>query len=229
MTYETWVKSLAPLLWVAAVACDSSRSNDYTATASSAGAEQPSNGAPFQAFAPSRQRFVHVPRAYPAIKLKATRIDPIFVDRRVSVEPVHLRKTPALALPDDGETLEVSLPLGFEAAIRERLDKLATGSGPVLGIVIEVQRLNVSRHGEVRRSEVEFGITVVAGDRPLLAGSGNAYKELTGAYHDSFELEELHRAPCLDAFDHVLASETNLALINRTLGPSQAPLRRNAT
>jgi len=167
---------------------------------------------------PQRPRFQHLPRAYSSAKVHAARIELAFADARGSVQAAK-PNVPAMALPADGETLEVALPAGYEALVRERLDRLVSDSGPVVTFRLEVKTLTAERTGDVRRLDIDLAITVEdESGRPLVRGSGNGNKELLGPPYDDAELDDLHRAACLDALDVFLASEGNIELINQNLG-----------
>jgi hypothetical protein len=71
-----------------------------------------------------------------------------------------------MALPADGEQIDVSLPVEFQSEVRARLNRLAEGSGPQLTVVVvDVQRLIASRAGEVRHVEIELVVWVFAAIR----------------------------------------------------------------
>ena len=98
------------------------------------------------------------------------------------------------------------------------LDRVASGRGRELTLVIEIRKLAASRDGALRRVDVAFDFTVLdAGDRSLLRGHGEAGKDLEGPPIDDGELDELHRAACAVALDDFLASETNIALVNEVM------------
>jgi hypothetical protein len=120
-----------------------------------------------------------------------------------------------MAIPQDGEVIEVALPADYRALVEERLAKVVAGSGPELKMTIEVRRLAASRSGETRRLDVELAFTILdAGGNPLVRGGGQGNKDLFGPAYNGTELDDLHRAACADALDIFLASESNITLIN---------------
>jgi hypothetical protein len=187
------------------------------AAASSEGAEAAPTASP--APLPNRPRFQHVPRAYPAAKVRAAKITAVLVDNRSGVRAATAM-LPAMALPQDGETLPVAAVADYAALVQGRLDQLASHEGPELKLSVEVKRLDAARHGDTRRLDIELSLTVLdASDQPLVRGVGQGNKELFGPPYDATELDDLHRSVCLDALDVFLASEANIALINERVGP----------
>jgi len=166
---------------------------------------------------PDRPRFVHVPRAYPNFRFRAARIGYELIDRRSSVREVPAG-TAALALPSDGATWDVELPVGFEQVVQERLARVVSGSGPELRLVVEVRKLTASHQGELRQIAVELEFKMQdARGRPLLGATRRGSQDLVGPEYDNTELEDVHRAACTDALDAFLASETNMALVNEVV------------
>lgn len=166
---------------------------------------------------PQRPRFTYVPRAYPSVRINASKLSFELVDHRPNVQAAQLM-LPVMAIPKDGEMVEVALPADYPALIQDRLAKVVAGTGPELKLTIEVRRLAASRNGDTRRLDVDLAYEILdANGNPLVRGGGQGNKDLLGPPYDSRELDDLHHAACADALDVMLASESNIALINSYL------------
>lgn len=114
------------------------------------------------------------------------------------------------------------LPDGFEAGARERLDRLAGGSGLDLVVTTLVQKADVifwnDHDGNHTRFEVTLGFRITSKDGLLIQkGKGSSAQELPSEEATPEEMHRVFLVAALNAFDQYFAAEETLERLNQNI------------
>lgn len=153
-------------------------------------------------------RRVHEPREYPALRIQATTLELQLIDPRPS--------------PTQPGTHILSMPSGFEAALRDKLRAQLAGKGPALRVAVTVAAADeielVDARGEMTRVLVRFDVEVaIEGGPVLIRAETQSTSDLPREEATLEELTIVLEATAHDAFDRYFASEATLERVNREI------------
>jgi hypothetical protein len=119
-------------------------------------------------------------------------------------------------------TFPQPLPAGFEAGARQRLDRLASGSGLTLVVTTLIERADVvfwnDHDGNHTRYEVTLGFRITSEQGLLIQkGKGSSVQELPSEEATPKEMQRVFLVAALNAFDQYFAAEETLGRLNQNI------------
>lgn len=159
------------------------------------------------AFACRVPRQVHEPREYPHVQIASRGVQLQVLDQRPAQTDPTLQ--------------ELSLPAGFEARARARLEPLLAGAGPELRVVVSVAQLEalelVDARGEMTRVVCRLELEIGASGSVLRRAETQSTADLPRDEATAEEIAVVLDATAIDAFDRYFANQRTLEALNRDL------------